>query len=224
MPDQATLRAETRTILGAKVKRLRRQGILPCNVYARGQASIALQTPVLELQRVFRSVDRNAVVQMEIDGGANTLPVVLREVQRHPVTYDLLHVDFYQVDLTRRIHSEARIVLTGEAAGTALGGTLVQSLEFLPLEALPMEMPSELEIDITHLTEFGSSVLVRDVALPPGVRALADEAVAVAALLAPRVLEVEEEEALAAAEQAEADALALAAGLAPEEDADATDD
>ena len=87
-----------------------------------------------------------------------------------------------------------------------------------------MEMPSELEIDITHLTDFGSSVLVRDVALPPGVRALADEAVAVAALLAPRVLEVEEEEALAAAEQAEADALALAAGLAPEEDADATDD
>ena len=224
MPDQATLRTETRTILGAKVKQLRREGILPCNVYARGQASIALQTPVLELQRVFRSVDRNAVVQMEIDGSANTLPVVLREVQRHPVTYDLLHVDFYQVDLTRLIHSEARIVLIGEAAGTALGGTLVQSLEFLPLEALPMEMPSELEVDITHLTDFGSSVLVREVALPPGVRALADEAVAVAALLAPRVLEVEEEEALAAAEQAEADALALAAGAVPEEGDEPSDD
>ena len=205
MPDDATLRAQTRSITGSAVKQLRRDGVLPCNVYGRGVDSISIQTPLSELQRVFRAVDRNAVVQMEIDGG-DTVPVVLREVQRHPVNGQLLHVDFYQVDLTRMIHSEARLVLIGDAEAVALGGTLVQSLEYLALEALPLEMPSEVEVDISGLAEFGSSVLVRDITLPEGVRALADEAVAIATVLAPRLVEEEEEEGLEPVEAPEGEA------------------
>ena len=205
MPDDATLRAQTRSITGSAVKQLRRDGVLPCNVYGRGVDSISIQTPLSELQRVFRAVDRNAVVQMEIDGG-DTVPVVLREVQRHPVNGQLLHVDFYQVDLTRMIHSEARLVLVGDAEAVALGGTLVQSLEYLALEALPLEMPSEVEVDISGLAEFGSSVLVRDITLPEGVRALADEAVAIATVLAPRLVEEEEEEGLEPVEAPEGEA------------------
>ena len=205
MPDDATLRAQTRSITGSAVKQLRRDGVLPCNVYGRGVDSISIQTPLSELQRVFRAVDRNAVVQMEIDGG-DTVPVVLREVQRHPVNGQLLHVDFYQVDLTRVIHSEARLVLIGDAEAVALGGTLVQSLEYLALEALPLEMPSEVEVDISGLAEFGSSVLVRDITLPEGVRALADEAVAIATVLAPRLVEEEEEEGLEPVELPEGEA------------------
>ena len=205
MPDDATLHAQTRSITGSAVKRLRRDGVLPCNVYGRGVDSISIQTPLSELQRVFRAVDRNAVVQMEIDGG-DTVPVVLREVQRHPVNGQLLHVDFYQVDLTRMIHSEARLVLIGDAEAVALGGTLVQSLEYLALEALPLEMPSEVEVDISGLAEFGSSVLVRDITLPEGVRALADEAVAIATVLAPRLVEEEEEEGLEPVEVPEGEA------------------
>ena len=204
MPDQATLRTQPRSVTGSAVKRLRRDGVLPCNVYGRGIDSIAIQTPLAELRRVFRSVDRNAVVQMAIDGRDGTVPVVLREVQRHPVSGELLHVDFYQVDLTRAIHSEARLVLVGDPESVALGGTLVQSVEYILLEALPLEMPSELEVDISGLAEFGSSVLVRDLALPEGVRVLADEAVGIATVLAPRLAaEDEEEEAEAAAEAAE---------------------
>ena len=200
MPDDATLRAATRSITGSAVKRLRREGMLPCNVYGRGVDSITIQTPLVELQRVFRSVDRNAVVQMEIDGSEDTTPVVLREVQRHPVSGELLHVDFYQVDLTRMIHSEARLHLVGVPEAVALGGTLVQSLEYLPLEALPREMPSELEVDVSGMSEFGDSILVRDITLPPGVRALADDAVGIATVLAPRLTaEADEEEALEAA-------------------------
>lgn len=190
MAEQATLKAQRRSITGSKVKQLRRAGIVPCNVYGRGIDSISIQAPLAELQRVFRSVDRNAVVQMQIDDDAvGALSVVLREIQRHPVSHELLHIDFYQVDLTRTIHSDARLILVGEAEGVALGGTVMQSLEYLPLEALPLEMPSEIEVDVTSLSVFGSSVLVRDVALPAGVRALADEAVAVATLLAPRLIE-----------------------------------
>ena len=195
MAEEATLHAEPRSITGSAVKRLRRSGVLPCNVYGRGVDSITIQTPLSELQRVFRSVDRNAVIQMAIDGRGSAVPVVLREVQRHPVSGELLHVDFYQVDLTRAIHSEARLVLVGDPEAVALGGTLVHSVEYIQLEALPLEMPSELEVDISGLAEFGSSVLVRDLILPEGVRALADEAVAIATVLAPRLVEADEEEA-----------------------------
>ena len=204
MAEEATLHAEPRSVTGSAVKRLRRDGVLPCNVYGRGIDSITIQTPLSELQRVFRTVDRNAVVQMAIDGRDGTVPVVLREVQRHPVSGQLLHVDFYQVDLTRTIHSEARLVLVGDPEAVALGGTLVQSVEYVLLEALPLEMPSELEVDVSGLSEFGSSVLVRDLVLPEGVRALADEAVGIATVLAPRLTaEDEEEEAEAAVEAAE---------------------
>lgn len=221
MAEEATLRTEPRSITGSAVKRLRRAGVLPCNVYGRGIESITIQTPLAELQRVFRSVDRNAVVQMAIDGREGTLPVVLREVQRHPVSGQLLHADFYQVDLDRPIHSEARVLLIGDAEAVALGGTLVQSLEYLMLEALPLEMPSEIEVNVGGLSEFGSSVLVRDITLPEGVRAMADEAVAIATVLAPRLVEEEEEEGIEGLEAPEGE---TPEGEAPAADADPSAD
>lgn len=196
MSDAAelVLQAESRSVLGKKVKRLRRDDLVPANVYGRGQESHAIQASMNEIRRVFSAVDRNAVVSMSIDGASDTIPVVLRDIQRHPVTRRLLHLDFYQVDLTRAIHSEARLLLIGDSEAVTKGGTVVQSLEHLMLEALPNDMPSVIEVDISVLEDFGHSVLVRDLELPDGVIALTDEAVAVATALAPRVAEEDEEE------------------------------
>lgn len=208
MSDAAelVLQAESRTVLGKRVKQLRRDGLVPGNLYGRGQESQAIQANLTEIQRVFGSVDRNAVVDMSIDGSSETIPVVLREVQRHPVTRNFLHLDFYQVDLTRAIHSEARLVLIGASEAETMGGTVVQSLEAVMLEALPNAMPSVLEVDISVLTDFGHSVLVRDLELPENVMAITDGAVAVATALAPRVTEEEEEAEELAAEEALAEA------------------
>ncbi len=196
MSDAAelVLQAESRSVLGKKVKRLRRDDLVPANLYGRGQESHAIQASMNEIRRVFSAVDRNAVVSMSIDGASDTIPVVLRDIQRHPVTRRLLHLDFYQVDLTRAIHSEARLLLIGDSEAVTKGGTVVQSLEHLVLEALPTDMPSVIEVDISVLEDFGHSVLVRDLELPDGVIALTDEAVAVATALAPRVAEEDEEE------------------------------
>ena len=190
---EATLQARRRTTLGKKVKQLRRQGVVPGNVYGRGRESIALQAELTECQRVFRSVDRNSVVQLRLDDD-ETIPVVLRQAQRHPVTHQLLHLELYEVDLTRRIHSDARLMLTGDSEAVTLGGTVVQSLEYITLEALPNEMPSEVVVHIDVLTDFGQSVLVRDLELPDGVVAVTEDTVAVATALAPRVAEEDEEE------------------------------
>ena len=190
---ETILRAESREVLGKKVKRLRRLGVIPANVYGRGRESRAIQAPLSEVQRVFTAVDRNAVVPISIDGSEETIPAVLREVQRHPVNRRILHLDFYEVDLTRRIHSDARLVLIGSSEAESRGGTVVQSLEYVTLEALPTEMPSVLEIDVSVLDDFGQSVLVRDLELPDGVDALTDETVAIATVLAPRVSDEDED-------------------------------
>ncbi len=215
MSDAAemVLQAESRAVVGKRVKQLRRAGVVPGNVYGRGLESRAIQAPLTEIRRVFGAIDRNAVVPMSIDGASDTIPVVLRGIQRHPVTRRLLHLDFYQVDLSRAIHSEARLVLLGDAGAVSRGGTVVQSLEYVMLEALPTAMPSVIEVDISVLDEFGHSVLVRDLVFPEGVSALTDGAVAVATALAPRVTEEEEE----AEEQAAEDALLEGAAAAVEE-------
>ncbi len=192
--DEIVLQADSRSILGKKVKQLRRSGVVPGNVYGRGLESRAIQTPLTEVQRVFGQVDRNAVVSISIDGAGETVPVVLREVQRHPVSRQLLHLDFYEVDLQRLIHSDVRLLLIGSSEAETRGGTVVQSLEHVILEALPTSMPSVLEVDVSVLTDFGHSVLVRDLELADGVTALTDGTVAVATVLAPRVAEEDMED------------------------------
>lgn len=192
--DEIVLQADSRSVLGKKVKQLRRSGVVPGNVYGRGLESRAIQTPLTEVQRVFGQVDRNAVVSISIDGAGETVPVVLREVQRHPVSRQLLHLDFYEVDLQRLIHSDVRLLLIGSSEAETRGGTVVQSLEHVILEALPTSMPSVLEVDVSVLTDFGHSVLVRDLELADGVTALTDGTVAVATVLAPRVAEEDMED------------------------------
>ena len=202
MAETATIQTEPRTITGKRVRKLRRGGLVPANVYGRGVPSVSIQVPLLELRRVFRSVERNAVVNLQVAGESGTRPVVLREVQRNPVSGEIYHVELFQIDLTRTIQSAAPLVLIGDAPAVSLGGVLVQNLDEIHLEALPMEMPSEVEVDISGLTEFGHGIHVEDLKLPASVRVLADPTTQIVSVLAPRLAaedEAEEEAAVAAA-------------------------
>lgn len=193
MADEAQLTLQKRAVLGKKVKQLRRAGIVPGNVYGRRLESVAVQAPLAEVRRVFRSVPRNSVVRVQIEGEKGTRPVVLRVVDRNPVSGEVRHVELYQVDLSRPIHSEAALVLVGESEAVHNGGTLVQNMDVLMLEALPTDMPAEIEVDITTLVNFGDAIHVGDLTLPANVRAVADEVSLIATVVAPRVEEEEEE-------------------------------
>ena len=196
MPDDLTLQLDPRAVTGKRVRRLRRDGIIPGNVYGRGLPSVAVQAPLLELRRVFRGHDRNQVVNARIAGESGTRPVVLRDVQRHPVTHDVEHVDLYHIDLTRPIHATATVHIVGEETCPAvtLGGVLVQGLGSVMLEALPMDMLSDLTIDVSNLEHFGQSVHVSDLDLPDGVRALSEPTAQLATVIAPRIAEEDEVE------------------------------
>lgn len=224
MPDSLTLQLEPRSLTGKKVSRLRRAGIIPGNVYGRGLASVAVQATLEELRRVFRGHDRNQVVNAQIAGEPDTRPVVLRDVQRHPVSHDVEHVDLYHIDLARPIHSTATVHIVGEEVCPAvtLGGVLVQGLGSVMLEALPMDMLSDLTIDVSGLEHFGQSLHVSDLDLPEGVRALSEPTAQLATIIAPRLAEEDEVAEQEAAEGVEGEDAPTEEGAAEGAESEAT--
>lgn len=202
MANGLTLQLEPRLVTGKKVQALRRQGVVPANIYGRGLTSLAVQAPLIEFRRVFRQVARNTVVNAEVAGESAPRPVVLRDVQRNPVTDDVLHIELYQIDVSRPIHSAVAITLSGQSGAVAEGGVLVHSLAEVTLEALPLEMPAQFEVDISGLTQFGHSIHVSDLLFPPNTRVLTDPTAQVVTILAPRL--VEEEKKAEGAEGVEA--------------------
>ena len=194
-----TLNLSQRAVTGKKVKQLRRQGVLPVHMYGNGIDSQALQGNIGELRRLLPRVGANIPVSVQIDDSDDENICFVREVQRHPVTEDLLHIDFIRVDVTQSISAEVPINLVGSAPATQQGGTLLQPLTTLLVEALPMDIPAAVEADVSGLDDFEKSVVVSNIVVPDNVRVLTDGDDFVARVSPPRVetetfdLEAEEE-------------------------------
>lgn len=200
MPD--TYAAEPRTTLGKRVARLRRDGVLPANVFGRGIESVAVQIDVRASRKLLREHGTNTLVSLQVAGEDAPRPVVVRNVGRHPVTHVPLHLDFYQVDLSRPITGSVPVLLTGESIAVKdLGGVLLVGADSVQIEALPAAMPSHLDVAIDDLAEFDATVTVGDLDLPEGVTVLSDPGQMLARIARPRGLTAEgaEEEAAAAA-------------------------
>jgi large subunit ribosomal protein L25 len=206
-----------RDVLGKKVAALRRQGLTPANVYGRNLESRAVQVETVVLTHLLRSAGRNVIVDLRIEGEDSPRPVMLRGVQRDPVTSRLLHVDFYQVSLTQKMRTEVPLTLVGDAPAVAeLGGILLQSLDNIMVEALPGDIPVHLEVDVSGLSRFDDAVHVRELPIDlTKVHVITDAEIVVAKVAAPRLAAAEEAEEAAAAEAAAA-APAAAEGEAVE--------
>ena len=197
MTEQITLRLEPRTVLGKKVKQLRRAGITPVHLYGPGIDSQSLQCPNRELLHVLTRAGRNTPISLAIEGREGEDLALVRHVHREPVRGELLHVDFLRVDVAQRISAEVPLVLVGESEGAReVRGAVVQRLYRLQVEALPLDIPHELEIDASLLTEAESVIRAQDIPLPSNVTLRTDPEAMVAGIEVARVEEaVAEEEA-----------------------------
>ncbi len=223
--NQLELSVVPRSVLGKRVAALRRGGLTPANVYGHRIESRALQVDTVTLVRTFRALERNAILSLRIEGEKAPRPVMVRDIQRNPVSDKILHVDFYQISLTEKMRADVPLVLTGKApAVDDFSGILLQSLENISVEALPADMPSHVEVDISVLTQLESSVHVKDLVLDPKLYLMTDPDVLIARVASPRAgveAAIAEEEAAAAEEREEAAAAEEAAALAPEAGAEA---
>jgi large subunit ribosomal protein L25 len=210
-----------RDVLGKKVATLRRSGYLPANIYGHRLESLAVQVEIDVLEKTMRASSANEVIDLKVEGETAARPVVVHKVQRHPLTSGPLHADFYQVSLREKMRAAVPLVIIGRSeAVETYNAVLVTALDTLNIEALPLDFPSHIEVDITALQELESSIHVRDLSVPGNITVLNDEDILVVKAEAPRIAEeiaAEAEEAAAAA----AEEAAEAGEEAPEAEAEA---
>lgn len=188
MATRATLTATPRTVLGKQVKRLRQQGVLPANLYGRGLPSFALQLDAREFLRTVRSAGIRSMFELKIDGEPEPRFVLIRGLQRQGGTGDPIHVDFYQVDLSRPIVTNVPLRVVGEAPAVRdLAGTLLVAVESLTVRCRPLDLPEAIDVDVSKLTSFDATITVGDLTVPPGVEVMADPSVLVATVSPPRL-------------------------------------
>jgi large subunit ribosomal protein L25 len=211
------LHVEPREVLGKKVRVLRSRGLTPANVYGHRVQSQALQADTATLTQLLRTAGRNVIIDLHVEGETKARPVVVRGAQRDPVNDKLLHVDFYQVSLREKMRAEVPLVLVGEApAVSAHGGILLQGLDTVTVEALPGDIPSSIEVDVSSLAELDAGLFVKALVLDPKIQVLTDPELVVAKVAAPR-LAAEVEEELAEEEAVEEEAAEEEAAPAEEE-------
>jgi len=210
------VQVQKRSVVGKKVSKLRKEGLIPANIYGKDFTSTAIQLPVKEFTVLYKKVRETGLVDVEIDG--TTLPTLIHNVHIDPRTQQVIHADFYKVNLREKITAHIPISIIGEApAVTEKKGTLLQLLQELEVEALPTDLPERIEVNIEKLAEVDDQILVSDLSIPASVTVLteAEQAVVRIGELAPE--EPVEEEAPAEGETpAEITAEALAEEAAAE--------
>ena len=184
-----------RSVLGKRSKRLRREGVLPGNIYGRGLDSVAVQLPRREAESLLSAHGLNSLLELSVEGEKGHRPVIVRQVQRHPLSREILHLDFYQVDLARTIQANVPVTLIGEAPAVhTYQGILITGLDHVLVEALPAEIPSHIELSVDFLEELDAQLTVADLAVEDGVRIMTDPEVMLARIARPRVVAEDEEE------------------------------
>ena len=196
----ASLSAAPRTGVGKGVARsLRREGRIPGVVYGRAREPLALSLDARELERLLGHINaETTVIDLAVDGG-NTRTLI-REIQRHPLQRNVIHVDFYELVAGEKVTVNVPIVLTGIPAGVRLsGGIMTQVLQELECTVDPANIPNRIEFDVTEVT-IGHSLHVSDLQIPDGVEVGNDASETVMIVSAPK----EEVAATPVAEEAEA--------------------
>ena len=207
-------------------RKLRAAGRSPAVCYRRNGEAVPVSLDPKELDRLLRKASSgiNTLIDLKVAGGGDFdgRQVLVKELQRDPITGAYLHADLYAVDLLQKIHVSVPVHLKGTPIGVSLGGGILdQATRELDVECLPNAIPEEFAIDVSAI-EVGDSLHVRDIEVPEGVEILNDPDVSIMSVVAPAVAE----EVAAAAEAVEGEAAAAAgtAEAAAEESAEKKSD
>ncbi len=179
----------------ADARRLRRQGLIPGVLYGRGKPPHAICVPERELRRVLTgSHGLHAILDVVLDGQKTSHASILKEYQRDPVRGKVIHVDLQEVRLDQTIQAQVTVELVGESAGSKEGGVLSQISREITVEALPLEMPDRIELDVSDMA-IGDTLRLSDLPLREGATYLDDPETVLATVTMPtRIVEPEPEE------------------------------
>ena len=163
----------TRDIGSSSSRRARKDGVVPGVLYGLNEESVSLSVAWPDLRRALTTDSGiNAIIQLEVDGKKQM--TIVKDIQRHPVKRDVLHVDFLRIDPNKNVTVDVPLVMIGEAREvSAADGMVDQNMFSLTVSAPPDRIPTEIEVDISALT-VGDAVRVGDLNLPEGVTSEGD--------------------------------------------------
>lgn len=205
MENMLTIKAQRRSVTGKKVKTLRAEGWIPGVAYGPEMDAQPIQFVRKELIEAYRQAGTSALVGLVVGRQRQARPAIIREVQRHPISLEILHVDLQLVDLNRPITTRVPVHLKGKSPVVEQGlAVLTHGVDEVEIRCLPTAVPAYLEVDLSTLIELDQSIHVSHLVVDPGVHILTDpETVIVYATSIRRLEEAEARaEAAAAAEVA----------------------
>jgi large subunit ribosomal protein L25 len=178
----------------ADARRLRKEGLIPGVLYGKGKQPYAICVPERELRRVLTgSGGLNAILDVVLEGQQTTHASILKDYQQDPLRGHISHVDFHEVRLDQPIQAVVNIQLVGEPAGAKEGGVLSQVQREINVEALPMEIPEHIDLDVSNMA-IGDTLRIADLGAIEGVTFLDDPEETVLATVGLPTREVEPEE------------------------------
>ncbi len=184
--DKLKIKAQKRDVFGKKVKDLRKKGLIPAIVYGHDQKPLSLQVKYNDFEKLYKTSGGSTIISLTIDDEEpkNTL---ITEIQKDPVTHQYLHIDFHQVKMTEKITAEVPLVFVGESPAVKdLDGVLVKNIDQIEVSCLPADLPHEIEVDISALSDFESVIKISDLKIPSGVEVKTEPEEVVAVVTPPR--------------------------------------
>ena len=187
-----TLSAKIRSLLGRKVRTLRKKGVLPGVVYGPKLKNISIELNLKEFKKVYREAGESSLITLAIAEGEDEalasspsdeigrpkrkkFLVLIREVKIEPLTEKPIHVDFYQPSLEKEIEATIPLIFEGVSpAVKELKGTLIKNISELEVKALPQSLPREIKVNVEGLKTLEDDILIKDLKLPEGVKILKD--------------------------------------------------
>src|SRR5947209_12083280 len=208
MAQQTELEIAAREVFGKASKRLRKAGIIPANIFGHHEESQAVQIDAGAFKRLQRTHRLTGIISLRMPGATDGQTVLIRHVQHDPRTGKILHIDFFRVSMSERIHVKVALHFVGEAPAVKNeGGVLLHLLDTLEIECLGSDIPEYIEVDVTPLAEIDALIHAEDVKLPANITLITDPKEGVAKVAATRAEVAEEvaEEAAPAAAPAPAE-------------------
>lgn len=199
--EKHTFKVSKRTISGRKVSQLRKKGLTPGNVFGKHITSFAVEMDSKDFLAIFQKAGETGLLELSVDGEMH--PVLIHHVSYHPVSSKTLHVDFLEVNLKEKVTTKVPVVLVGEAIAVKdKVGVILTLLNELEVEALPMDLPDKIEVDVSHLAKVGETIKISDLKVSEKVKIITsveNDLVKVAPLVSKEAEKMAAEEAAAAA-------------------------
>ncbi len=184
--------AKLREIKGNKMESLRRQGLLPAVIYGYKTKNIPVTLNFKEFFQAYKQAGESSLIDLSIEGQKAQMPVLIYNLQTEPLTGDIIHVDLYKPNLESKVQASVPLQIEGMAPAVKnFGGTLVRHFYELEVEALPMDLPHEITVNVDILKELGEEIYIKDIPVPEGVKILHNAEEGVVTVAAPERVEEE---------------------------------